>query len=280
MDFLDAPSTGRAWSDTHRRGGRSVGLVPTMGALHQGHLALIDAAHQLADEVAVSIFVNPLQFDRSDDFEHYPRPLDHDLEICERAGVSAVYAPTPAAMYPTGFETHVEPGSLADTLEGLMRPGHFRGVATVVAKLFGALRPDVAVFGEKDAQQLAVVRRMTIDLDLGVEVISVPTVREPDGLALSSRNVRLSPDDRRAAVCVPRAIEAARRSVAGGERSAAAIVNAARDVVNAEPRARLEYADVVDDGFAPVVHLDHEGLLVLAVWFGDIRLIDNAHLRA
>jgi pantoate--beta-alanine ligase len=280
MDILDAPSTGRAWSDTHRRGGRSVGLVPTMGALHQGHLALIDAAHQLADEVAVSIFVNALQFDRSDDFEHYPRPLDHDLEICERAGVSAVYAPTPGAMYPTGFETHVEPGSLADTLEGLMRPGHFRGVATVVAKLFGALRPDVAVFGEKDAQQLAVVRRMTLDLDLGVEVIAVPTVREPDGLALSSRNARLSPDDRRAAVCVPHAIEAARRSVAGGERSAAAVAHAARDVVNAEPRARLEYADVVDEGFAPLVHLDHEGLLVLAVWFGDVRLIDNAHLCA
>jgi pantoate--beta-alanine ligase len=279
MELLDAPGAGRAWSDTHRRDGRTVALVPTMGALHRGHLALIDAAQQLADVVAVSIFVNPLQFDRSDDFEHYPRPLAEDLEICARAGVAAVYAPTPAAMYPAGFQTHVEPGPLADTLEGLMRPGHFGGVATVVAKLFGALRPDVALFGEKDAQQLAVVRRMTLDLDLGVTVIGVPTVREPDGLALSSRNVRLSPDDRRAAVCVPRAIDAARNSVASGERTADAVARAARDVVNDEPRARLEYAEVVDDGFAPVVHLDDQALLVLAVWFGDVRLIDNAHLR-
>jgi pantoate--beta-alanine ligase len=279
MEILDAPGAGRAWSHTHRRDGRTVALVPTMGALHRGHLALIDAAHQVADVVAVSIFVNPLQFDRSDDFEHYPRPLDADFEICARAGVAAVYAPTPSAMYPDGFQTHVEPGSLADTLEGQMRPGHFRGVATVVAKLFGALRPDVALFGEKDAQQLAVVRRMTLDLDLGVEVIGVPTAREPDGLALSSRNVRLSPDDRRAAVCVPHAIDAARRSVASGERSADAVARAARDVVNAEPRARLEYAEVVDNGFARVAQLDDDALLVLAVWFGDVRLIDNAHLH-
>jgi pantoate--beta-alanine ligase len=279
MEILDAPRSARDWSDAHRRADRTVALVPTMGALHRGHLALIEAAHQRADVVAVSIFVNPLQFDRSDDFEHYPRPLDSDIEICERAGVDAVYAPTPAAMYPAGFQTHVEPGPLAATLEGTMRPGHFRGVATVVSKLFGVLRPDVALFGEKDAQQLAVVRRMALDLDLGVEVVGVPTVREPDGLALSSRNLRLSHDDRRAAVCIPQAIQAAMRAVASGERSGAAVARAARDVVNAEPRASLEYAEVVDDGFSPVERVGDDALLVLAVWLGDVRLIDNAHLR-
>ena len=197
----------RAWSDAHRAAGRRVALVPTMGALHAGHLALVDEARRHADVVIVSIFVNSLQFDRPDDFTGYPRPIDDDLEMCRARSVDAVYAPVAATMYPEGFETHVEPGPLGDVLEGEHRPGHFRGVATVVAKLFLAARPHVAVFGQKDFQQLTIIRRMNDDLDMGVEIIGLPTVREPDGLALSSRNRRLTAAQRAAAVCVPRMLD-------------------------------------------------------------------------
>src|SRR4051794_40784979 len=188
----------RAWSGQRREGGHIVGLVPTMGALHDGHLSLIEHARHRADDIVVSIFVNPLQFERGDDFERYPRPIDDDVAACIEAGVAAVYAPTAAVMYPDGFQTHVEPGTLAGGMEGAVRDGHFRGVATVVAKLFGAVRPHLAVFGEKDFQQLVVIRRMAEDLDMGVEIHAVPIVREPDGLALSSRNRLLPPADRAA----------------------------------------------------------------------------------
>ena len=188
---------------------RTIGLVPTMGALHDGHLSLVTIAKQRCDDVVVSIFVNALQFDRAADFDAYPRPIDDDVARCAEIGVDAVYAPTTAVMYPAGFETHVEPGALADVMEGAARPGHFRGVTTVVTKLFAAVRPDVGVFGEKDFQQLAIIRRMAADLDLGVEIVGAPIVREADGLAMSSRNVRLSAEQRRRAVCVPHALDAA-----------------------------------------------------------------------
>jgi pantoate--beta-alanine ligase len=203
MEVLDTPAAMREWSRARHRDGRRVGFVPTMGALHAGHLSLVDIAARHADDVVVSIFVNPLQFDRPSDFDAYPRPIDEDVERCREAGVAAVYAPTARTMYPEGFETHVEPGGLAAVMEGAARPGHFRGVTTVVTKLFGAVRPDVAVFGEKDFQQLAIIRRMTTDLDLGVEIIGAPIVREPDGLAMSSRNVRLDPAQRAAAAASP-----------------------------------------------------------------------------
>ena len=189
-----------------------------MGALHAGHLALVGEAARRSDVVVVSIFVNPLQFNRGDDFDKYPRSIDDDVEACRAVGVDAVYAPTASAMYPDGFETHVEPGRLAESLEGASRPGHFRGVATVVAKLFGAIQPDIAVFGQKDFQQLAIIRRMVLDLDMAVEIVAFPTVREPDGLAISSRNRRLGADERKASVCISQALGLVADALVGGER--------------------------------------------------------------
>ncbi len=281
MLVLDTPRAMRAWSEPLRRSGRTVGLVPTMGALHDGHLALIELARERADDVVVSIFVNPLQFERGDDFDRYPRPIDDDVAACAAAGVAAVYAPTAAVMYPEGFQTHVEPGALADVMEGAMRAGHFRGVTTVVAKLLGAVHPHLAVFGEKDFQQLAVIRRMVDDLDMGIEIVAAPIVREPDGLALSSRNRRLGPADRAAAVCIPRSLEAAAAAVMAGERDVAAIESAARAVVAAEPRASVEYITVFDpETLLPLDVLDRPARIATAVWFADIRLIDNRELPA
>ena len=214
----------QAWSDSHRRAGRRVGLVPTMGALHDGHMALVEEARRHADVVVLTIFVNPLQFNRPDDFATYPRPIDDDLDLCRARGVDAVYAPVAATMYPDGFQTHVVPGTLADVLEGAERPGHFRGVTTVVTKLFNAARPHVAVFGQKDFQQLAIIKRMTIDLDMGIDIVGMPTVREADGLAMSSRNRRLTPEQRTAAVCVPRSLAAVVDAFSAGETDPAALV--------------------------------------------------------
>lgn len=270
-----------AWSDRHRIAGRRVALVPTMGALHDGHMALVDEARRHAELVVVSIFVNPLQFDRPDDFHAYPRPIDADLEVCRAHGVDAVYAPLAAAMYPPGFDTHIEPGALATVLEGAHRPGHFRGVATVVAKLLGAARPHAAVFGQKDFQQLAVIRRMVADLDMGVEIVGMPTVREPDGLAMSSRNRRLSPAQRAAAVCVPRSLRAVAEALAGGNRDAHSLVDLGHAVVVAEPLARFEHLEIVHpDTLQPLDGPVERAVAVTAVWFGDVRLIDNLLLTA
>lgn len=281
MQVFDHPAAVAAWSDEQRRAGRRIGFVPTMGALHDGHLALMGIAHRHADIVVASIFVNPLQFDRRDDFDRYPRPLDDDLHSCASVGVEVVYAPTAAAMYPPGFQTHVEPGALGEPLEGAGRPGHFRGVTTVVTKLLTAVRPHVAVFGQKDYQQLAVVRRLVDDLDLGVTIVAAPTVREGDGLALSSRNRRLSTEDRAAAVVVPRALDALLQAFDRGERSVAALEAAARTILDAEPRARVEYLSVVDaHRLSTLEVVDRDAVALAAVWFGDIRLIDNMTLPA
>jgi pantoate--beta-alanine ligase len=266
------------WSRARHLAGHGVGFVPTMGALHDGHLSLVDLAGARNDDVVLSIFVNPLQFDRSTDFDVYPRPIDDDVARCREVGVAAVYAPTAGTMYPEGFQTHVVPGALGEVMEGAARPGHFRGVTTVVTKLFGAVRPDLAVFGEKDFQQLAVIRQMAVDLDLGIEIIGAPIVREPDGLAMSSRNVRLTPADREAAVCVPRALDAAVDAASSG-RGVAALVAAAAAVIATEPRARLEYVEVFDPVTLLHVHdLDQPARVAIAVWFGDVRLIDNRSL--
>jgi pantoate--beta-alanine ligase len=252
-----------------------------MGALHAGHMALVDEARRTSDTVVVSIFVNPLQFNRDDDFDKYPRPIDDDVDACRAAGVDAVYAPTAAAMYPEGFQTHVEPGPLADSLEGSSRPGHFRGVATVVAKLFGAIQPDIAVFGQKDFQQLTIIRRMVTDLDMDIVIVGVPTVRESDGLAISSRNSRLSADDRVAAVCVVQALRLAAEAATHGERDAARLVALATERIAAEPRAKLDYVEVVDSmTLDPLAVIDRPATIVAAVWFGDVRLIDNLPLLA
>jgi pantoate--beta-alanine ligase len=276
---LDAPAAMRAWSETRRKAGRIVGFVPTMGALHDGHRSLIALARRQADDVVVSLFVNPLQFERTDDVDRYPRPIDDDVATSAAAGAAAVYAPTASTMYPEGFQTQVVPGPLARVMEGAMRDGHFEGVLTVVAKLFGVVRPHVAVFGEKDFQQLTIVRRMVDDLDMGVEIVAGPTVREPDGLALSSRNRLLPPDDRIAARCVPHALDAAEAAAAAGERDVAAIESAARAIVADEPRASLEYVTVFDPlTLQPLPVLDSPARIATAVWFGDIRLIDNREL--
>lgn len=279
MDVLTTPAEMQAWSERTRSAGRRIGVVPTMGALHGGHVALVDAIRGHADVVVVTIFVNPLQFDQHVDFDRYPRPIDDDLAACRRTGIDAVYAPTASTMYPEGFQTHVEPGALADRLEGPMRPGHFRGVATVVTKLFGATRPHAAAFGQKDFQQLAIVRRMVSDLDLGVEIVGVPIVREPDGLAMSSRNLRLVPDDRAGAVAIPRALEAATGAFAAGERHGGTIRRLAADVLVAEGRATVEYVEVVDaDTLGPVDDISSPAVILIAAWFGGVRLIDNALL--
>ena len=276
MTTVTEPRAMQAWADAERGAGRRIALVPTMGALHAGHLALVAAARRRAQRVVVSIFVNPIQIDRRDDFERYPRTLDDDLRICATAGVDAVYAPSAAAMYAEGFQTAVEVTRLTEPLCGAARPGHFRGVTTVVTKLFHAVRPDVAVFGEKDYQQLAVVRRLAADLDFGIEIVGVPTVREPDGLALSSRNRRLAPDDREAARCVPRALNAAAELVLAGERRAGPVVARATAVIAGERRARLEYAELRDpETLAELAEVAGPALLAVAVWVGGVRLIDN-----
>lgn len=285
MLTISDPAEMRAWSQARARRGRSIGFVPTMGALHAGHRALIDDAHDRADDVVVSIFVNPLQFNETADFNSYPRPIDHDVAACEAAGVAAVYAPTAAAMYPEGFQTRVVPGALADQMEGPGRPGHFEGVVTVVAKLFGAVRPDVAIFGQKDYQQFAIVTALSADLDLGVDIIGHPIVRERDGLALSSRNVRLTPAQRAAAICVPGSLDAARAAALGADSSPASVRAAAVAVIEREPLARLEYATVFDqrslvevDGFGEGQPGAAPARIAVAVWFGDVRLIDNREL--
>ncbi|MEO8264038.1 MAG: pantoate--beta-alanine ligase [Ilumatobacteraceae bacterium] len=273
------PRSMHAWSRAERAARQRIGCVPTMGALHAGHLALIDEARRISDVVAVSIFVNPLQFNRDDDFDKYPRPIDNDVEACRAAGVDAVYAPTAATMYPQRFQTHVEPGALAESFEGAGRPGHFRGVTTVVAKLFGAIDPDVAVFGRKDFQQLTIIRRMVTDLDMDIQIVDIPTVRERDGLATSSRNQRLTPDDRLAAVCVIQGLRLVTAGFSAGQRDAATLLAPAMERIAAEPRARVEYFMIVDPvTLEPMEFLDRPAIALAAVWFGDIRLIDNLPL--
>jgi pantoate--beta-alanine ligase len=280
MKQFHTPAAMQAWSDTERMGGHRIAVVPTMGALHDGHLQLIDVAREHADRVIVTIFVNPIQFNRNDDFAKYPRTIDDDANLCRARGVNALYLPTTEVMYPDGFETYVNPGTLADPLCGSGRPGHFRGVTTVVTKLFTATKPHVGVFGQKDFQQLAIIRRMAVDLDFGIEIVGMPTVREDDGLAKSSRNVRLSPTERIAARCIPRALDAARAAVAAGERSAAVIAGIAAQEIGHEPLARIEYLDVRNpDTLQPVHHLDGPTLLATATWVGDVRLIDNVVLE-
>ena len=276
METINDPRTMQAWADAERAAGRRIALVPTMGALHAGHLELVRVARARAQRVVVSIFVNPIQFNRRDDFERYPRTLEEDAALCAEAGVDVVYAPVAGDMYPEGFASAVEVAGPSEPLCGRARPGHFRGVTTVVTKLFHAVRPDSALFGEKDWQQLAVIRRMTADLDFGIDIVGVPTVREADGLALSSRNRLLSPEARAAARCVPRALEAAAAAVAAGETAASTIVDRAAVAIAAEPQARLEYAELRDpESLAEVEELTGPVLLALAVWVGGVRLIDN-----
>lgn len=264
-----------------RRTGSVVGLVPTMGALHAGHGALIDRARRESGFLVVSVFVNPIQFDRPADYQAYAINLDQDLEFCRARGVDLVFAPAAADMYPEPLLAHVEVSEISVLLCGQFRPGHFQGVATVVAKLFHIVAPDRAYFGEKDAQQLAVIQRMVADLNFPVAVIPVPTVRETDGLALSSRNARLTPKHRAAAPIIFRALQQARRRLVDGCSSAASIRQTALAVLAQEPLARVEYLEVVDAcTMAPVEEVCGPVRIAAAVWFADTRLIDNVFCPA
>ncbi len=254
-----------------RRRGHSIGLVPTMGALHDGHLSLVRAALAENDRVVVSIFVNPLQFAPTEDFASYPRGIDRDLNALQEQPPAVVFAPTVEAMYPPAASTRVRVGGLDEVLEGVHRAGHFEGVATVVSKLFWAVRPDRAYFGQKDAQQVAVVSRMAADLDTGVDIRVCPIVREPDGLAMSSRNVNLNPQERKSAVVLSRALRAANDAHTAGQRDPAQLEGVLRRILDEEPAAHTDYARVVD----PVDFRSPGALAVLAVRIGQTRLIDN-----
>lgn len=264
-----------------RRAGRRVALVPTMGALHEGHLALLDRARSLADWVAISVFVNPLQFGPGEDLERYPRDLERDTALARGRGVDLVFAPSAAEMYPGGApRTNVVPVRGAERLCGAARPGHFAGVLTVVAKLFGIVAPDVAVFGRKDYQQATLIRRMVLDLDIPVDVDVAPTVREPDGLAMSSRNAYLAPAERDAAASLARALRAARERFLAGERRAETLESAARAEME-RAGARVEYVEVVEpDTLEPLAEARTGAVVALAARVGSTRLIDNTLLPA
>ena len=260
-----------------RRANATIGLVPTMGALHAGHVRLIEEARHECQAVVVSIFVNPLQFDREDDLRRYPRRLDEDRQLCDRFGVDLVFAPAVTEMYPVPPECTIDVGHLADHLCGKYRPGHFHSVATVVMKLFGIVQPDRAYFGEKDAQQLAIIRRFVADLNVPVRVVGVPTVREPDGLALSSRNAQLGPAERQSAIALFRALKAADRRIASGDTDAEQVKRlAAAEIPPGNPSLRLEYLEIVDpETMLPVTVITGPVRVAGALWVGSTRLIDN-----
>ena len=264
-----------------REAARPLGLVPTMGALHQGHLSLVDRARADCASVAVSIFVNPTQFAEGEDFAEYPRDLEGDLEMLRQRGVDLVFVPDVAEVYPPGFDTWVDVGPIADRLEGAARPGHFRGVATVVAKLFGVVQPERAYFGQKDGQQTVVVRKLARDLDMGIEVVVLPTVRETDGLAMSSRNVRLSPEQRQTAAVVYRALSAGLSVWESGETDGTAIRAEVRRELDAEPLiGSVDYVSLADPETLEELALASRGaMLSVAARVGSVRLIDNVILE-
>lgn len=276
MDILTSARAMRERAGAERAAGRPIRLVPTMGALHAGHLSLAERARRDGGSVVLSIYVNPLQFGPREDFAAYPRDLESDAGRARAAGVDVLFAPADGDIHLPGHRTRVEVEGMQDVLCGRTRPGHFRGVTTVVAKLFAIVRPAAAYFGEKDAQQLRIIGRMTRDLHQEIAIIACPTVREPDGLALSSRNAYLSPGERRAAPVLYRALRGAAGLARGGERDALRLADAVRDAVAAEPLARLDYAEAVDaETLDPVGEVRRPVLLAAAAWFGRARLIDN-----
>jgi len=276
MRVLRTPAELSEWTEAARREGRGVGLVPTMGFLHRGHLSLMEACRGRADLTAVSIFVNPTQFGPNEDLARYPRDLEGDLKKCRETGVDVVFAPESGAMYPAGHRTFVEVAQLQDGLCGARRPGHFRGVATVVTQLFALARPHLAVFGEKDWQQLQIIRRLAVDLHLGVEVVGMPIVREADGLAMSSRNAYLSPVERTRALALSRGLGAARARWAAGERQADVLREAARAELRAA-EVREDYVELVTpDTLEPLARAERaDARLLVAGFVGTTRLIDN-----
>jgi pantoate--beta-alanine ligase len=269
----------RSAGRTLRRGGERLGFVPTMGALHEGHLSLVRAAKASCDVVAASIFVNPTQFGPTEDLAKYPRSFERDCELLEKEGVELLFAPSVDEMYPAGAVTWVTVEELSAKLDGRSRPGHFRGVTTVVAKLFHIVEPDAAFFGQKDAAQVAIIRRMATDLNFPVEIVACPIVREPDGLAMSSRNAYLDPQQRKQALVLHRSLLRAKKFWEAGERNAAKLVAAAEEEFAAEKSVRLDYFEIVDpDNLDPLSDVGNGALVAVAAFIGATRLIDNVVL--
>ena len=276
MEIVETVCAMKAQVAAWKAEGLTVGLVPTMGSLHAGHESLMDAARAACDRVVVSVFVNPIQFGPGEDFDAYPRDIERDGAIAAAHGVDVVFHPTAEEMYPPAHNTYVVMETLTDALCGASRPGHFRGVCTVVTKLFNIVRPDQAFFGQKDAQQLAIIKRMVADLNMNVTVVGCPIVREEDGLAKSSRNAYLSPEERQAALVLSRAIRAGEAAVAAGERDGTALRRLMTAVIEEEPLARIDYIEVVDGlTMRPVEAIGETALVAMAVYIGRTRLIDN-----
>lgn len=280
MKIVETINEVRARVKEWKKQGLTIGLVPTMGYLHEGHQSLMDAARKENDKVVVSIFVNPMQFGPTEDLAEYPRDLDHDAKVCENAGVDLVFHPEPEEMYEPDFCSFVDMTGLTEGLCGKTRPIHFRGVCTVVNKLFNIVQPDRAYFGQKDGQQLAVVRRMVRDLNMDIEIVGCPIVREEDGLAKSSRNTYLSPEERKAALILSKTI-ALGEELAKTEKDAGKVVAAMKENIETEPLAKIDYVEAVDAvSMAPVNTLEGECMLAVAVYIGKTRLIDNTLLNA
>lgn len=278
MQKITSVSEMQSLAESLRAQGKRIGLVPTMGALHEGHLSLVKVAKSISDMVVVSLFVNPTQFGPSEDYSKYPRPLETDLAACEAAGVDCVFAPEVTEMYPKGYSTYVLEESIAKPLEGASRPAHFRGVTTVVAKLFNVVRPHLSVFGQKDAQQVAVIHKMVADLNFNVEIVIAPTLREADGLAMSSRNRYLTNTQRVEALVIHRALRKAAGMVAAGERRVDRLIAEATHLISQHRRVRVIYVSVVDRISMEAVKGEitpGKDLMAIAVWVDEVRLIDN-----
>jgi pantoate--beta-alanine ligase len=276
MEIFKTVEAMRGASRAHRHQGRRVGFVPTMGALHEGHLSLVRAAKAQCDVVAASIFVNPTQFGPNEDFSKYPRTFERDCELLEKEGVAVVFAPAVEEMYPPGAITYVTVEGLSEKLCGKSRPGHFRGVTTVVSKLFTIVEPDVAFFGQKDAAQVAIIRRMVRDLNIPVEIVACPIVREADGLAMSSRNAYLDPQQRKTALVLSRLLQKLRNAFESGERNARRLVEIGRQTFSQEPSVRMDYLEIVDtENLDPLDKIDDHALVAVAAFVGTTRLIDN-----
>src|SRR5580704_1745843 len=280
MQICETIEAARGACRARRRAGQSIGLVPTMGALHPGHLSLVRIAKAQCNFVAVSLFVNPLQFGPREDLAKYPRSFDRECELLEKEGVDLLFAPAVKEMYPTQAITYVNVEGMSERLDGQSRPGHFRGVTTVVSKLFHIIEPDIAVFGQKDAAQCAIIKRMVRDLNLPVEIVIGPIVREPDGLAMSSRNAYLDPQQRQQALVLSRTLARIEQVFRKGERSTTRLVAVGREAFSSEPDARLDYLAAVDpETLEPVDSIARETLIAVAAYIGTIRLIDNVLLK-
>lgn len=276
MDICDKIIDVRKRVNAWKKEGLTIGFVPTMGYLHEGHKSLIDAARKDNDKVVVSIFVNPMQFAPTEDLESYPRDLQKDSQLCKDAGVDLIFHPQPEEMYADDFCSYVDMNGLTTELCGKSRPIHFRGVQTVVLKLFNIVKPDKAYFGQKDAQQLAVIKRMVKDLNVDTEIVGCPIIREPDGLAKSSRNTYLNPDERKAALILSRSLKLGKELIDSGETDSKKVIKAITDSINTEPLAKIDYVDIVD--FSTITPTDKIGksvLVAVAVYIGKTRLIDN-----